>query len=121
MDVITKAIVVLDSPHSTLLCHANIQNLHYHEQVATKAGKLCTNDEIIFLYSLQKLSQLSLVIRFRSTDGFLNLTINHEFVAFAEFVDFKTLVLYCLSVAADSNVTVNHNYSFVKFKIINKR
>ena len=96
-----------------LLGHANIQNLHYHEQVAAKPGKFCTNDEIVFLYSLQKFSQLSLVVCFRSTDGFLYPTINHKFVAFAEFVNFKTLVLYCLFVAADSNVTVNHNCLFV--------
>ena len=30
------------------LGHANVQDFHNHEQVATKAGKLSTNDEIIF-------------------------------------------------------------------------
>lgn len=37
LDVVAKAIAVFDGPHTTLLGHADVEDLHDHKQVAAKA------------------------------------------------------------------------------------
>lgn len=36
-DVVAEAIAVFDGPHTTLLGHADVEDLHDHKQVAAKA------------------------------------------------------------------------------------
>lgn len=37
LDVVAEAIAVFDGPHTTLLGHADVEDLHDHKQVAAKA------------------------------------------------------------------------------------
>ena len=37
LNVVAKSIAVFDGPHTTLLGHADVENLHDHKQVAAKA------------------------------------------------------------------------------------
>lgn len=110
LDVITKAVVVFDGPYTALLRHANIQDFHNHEEISAETGQLAANDDVVFVYFLQQEAQLTLGVVFCAADGLLYPVVDDDILSFTEVVDFETLVLYCLFVAAYSDITVNHNF-----------
>lgn len=107
LDVITKAVVVLDSPHTAFLCHADVQNLHNHKEIPTQPRQLATNDDVVLVHLLQEVSELPLGIVLRTADSLLYPVFNLQFVILTELVNLKTLVLHRLLVATHSNVPVD--------------
>ena len=108
LNVVAEAVVVLNRPHAALLRHADIQDLHNHKEVPAKARKFAADNDVVLVNALQEYAQLPLRVILRAADGLLNPVVNHEVMLFAKLVNLKTLVLNCLFVAADANVTVNH-------------
>ena len=49
LDVVAEAIAVFDGPHTTLLGHADVEDLHDHKQVAAKARQLTTDNDVSFM------------------------------------------------------------------------
>lgn len=62
--------------------------------------------------SPSRFPQFPLVVSFCAADGLLDPSVNGKPAALAELANLKTLVLYCLFVAGDSDVAVNHNCLF---------
>jgi len=80
----------------------------YHGEVAAETRQLGADDEVTLLDALEQLAQLPFVVRLRAADGLLNPSVDAQMFTLAELVDFKSLVLHCLLVAAHSDVSVNH-------------
>lgn len=60
LDVVAQAVVVLDGPHAALARHAQVQNLHYHKQVAPKARQFGANDEVAAPHPVEQFAQFTL-------------------------------------------------------------
>ena len=86
-----------------------IENLHNHKQVPPKTGKFRIDNQIIFLHSSKKHSQLSLDVSLCATDCLLNSAVNGNIILLTEIVNLEPLIPNSLLVAANSKVTVNHN------------
>ena len=108
LNVLPKPLIVLYGPDTTLLCHADIENLHNHKQVTPQPGQLGTDNQIVFLHPVQEFSQFPLAVTLRTADGLLNPSVNAHRLTGTEIIDFKPLIFDSLFVAADSDVTVNH-------------
>lgn len=50
LDVVAEAIVVLDSPDTAFLGHADIQYLHDHKEISAQTGQLTADDDVVFLH-----------------------------------------------------------------------
>ena len=109
-------LVVLDGPYLALFGHADVEYLHYHEEVAAEARQFCADDKVVLLYFVKQLAQLALVIRLGPADGFLDPSVDVHILAPAEPVDLEALVLHCLFVAADPDVSVCH--SVIRFHFV---
>ncbi len=107
-NVVSKAIVVLYAPHVAALSHADAENFHYHEEISAESGQFCTDYNVSFMDTFEQFAKLTFAVSSCSADGFLNPSINHEFFASTETVDFESLVFDGLLVAADPNVTIYH-------------
>ena len=119
LDVFAKTVVILDSPDSALFRHADVENLHNHKQIASQARQFGANNEVIPMDAVQQLPKFPLIVILCPADCLLNPPLNGHSVPVAEVVDFEPLVLDSLFVAADSDVTVNHNrIHYIVFQII---
>lgn len=108
LDILPKPIVVFYRPDLALFCHADVKDLHNHEEIPAQPRKLRTNDKVVFLDSPEQFPQLAFIVVFRTTDGFFNPSIDLESVLGAEVINLEPLVLYSLFVTADSDISVNH-------------
>lgn len=118
LNVLSKSVIVLDGPDPALLCHADIENLHYHKQVTPQSGQLGTDNQIIFLHPVQEFSQFPLAVTLRTADGLLNPSVNAHRLTGTEIIDFKPLIFNSLFVAADSDITVNHTVTVLLYLFI---
>ena len=84
LDVIAEAVVVLNGPHAALLGHADVEDLHHHEEVAAEAGELRAYDEVVGCYVVEELAELALGVAFGAADGFFNPSIDGEVLRLAE-------------------------------------
>ncbi len=109
LDVLSQPVVVLDGPDAAPFSHADIQDFHDHEKIPAEAGNLTADDYVVLADPAEKPAELPLGVTFGAADGFLNPVIDFQILPPAEIVNLKTLVLNRLSVAADANVTVDHN------------
>ena len=108
-DVITEPVVVLDCPDTTAASHADIENLHDHEQVTAESGKFGTNNEIAAPYFAEKLSKTPDGPVFGPADGLLYPAVDGDVMQSAELENLEALILYSLLVTAHSDVSVIHN------------
>ena len=111
LDVVTQTVVVFDSPHLCLLGHADVEYLHYHEEVAAEARQLGADYEVVLSDALEQRAELPLGVCFCARDSFLDPAVDADVLAAAEVVDFKALVLDGLLVGADPDISVNHVFS----------
>lgn len=111
LDVVAEAVVVFDSPDFCLLGHADVEYLHYHEEVATESRQFSADDEVILFDALEQRAELPLGVCLCAGDSFLDPAVYGDVLAAAEVVDFKALVLYGLLVGADPDISVNHVFS----------
>ena len=79
-----------------------------NEQVAPEPGKFRAYNQVVFLYGLEQVAKLALVIVLCAADCLFNPSVNREVLPFAERVDFKTLVFHRLPVRGHSNIAVSH-------------
>ena len=100
-DIITKPVVVLNRPDTTAASHADIENLHDHEQVTAETRKLGTDDEITASYLFEKLAE--------APDGPILGAVYGDALSFTEPENLETLILDSLLVAAYSDVSIIHN------------
>ena len=108
LDVLSQPIIVFDGPDSAFLCHTDIQDLHNHKQIAPKAREFGTNDKIILSYSIKEFPEFAFVVVLGAADSFFYPPVDFHGFLGAEVVDFKSLILDSLLVAADSDVPVDH-------------
>ena len=47
--IVAETVIVFNRPNAAVAVHAEIKNLHNHEQIASKAAQLGANDDISFL------------------------------------------------------------------------
>lgn len=108
-DVVAEPVVVLDGPDTAAARHADIENLHDHEQVAPETRQLGTYDEVAAADSAEKFSQSPDRPVFGSAYGLLDPAVDGDVLPVAELANFKSLVLNSLLVAAHSDVSEIHN------------
>lgn len=108
-DVVAEPVVVLDGPDTAAARHADIENLHDHEQVAPETRQLGTYDEVAAADSAEKFSQSPDRPVLGATDGLLYPAVDGNALPVAELEDLKSLILNCLLVAAHSDVSEIHN------------
>lgn len=108
-DIITKPVVVLDCPDTTASSHADIENLHDHEQVTTESGKFGTDNKITAPHLFKKLPKTPDGPVFGPADGLLYPAVDSYDMPFAELENLEALILYSLLVTAHSDVSVIHN------------
>ena len=72
LNIVAEAVIVLDSPDAALLCHADVEYLHYHKEISSETGELGANYQIALLHLFEKLSQLPFVIGFCTADSLLD-------------------------------------------------
>ena len=108
-DIITKPVVVLNRPDTTAASHADIENLHDHEQVTAESGKFGTNNEIAAPYFAEKLSKTPDGPVLGSAYRLLYPAVDGDVMQTAELENLEALILYSLLVTAHSDVSVIHN------------
>jgi len=108
LDIIAQAIAVFDGPHTALLGHADVQDLHDHKEISAQSRELTTDDNIILMDLAQQSAKLSFVVASCTTDSFFYPVVNSQVLSLAELVDFEPLVFNGLFITTHSNVTVNH-------------
>ena len=108
-DVITEPVVVLDCPDTTAPSHADIENLHDHEQVTTESGKFGTDNKITAPHLFKKFPKTPDGPVFGPADGLLYPTVYGDVMQSAELENLEALILYSLLVTAHSDVSVIHN------------
>ena len=108
-DVITEPVVVLDCPDTTASSHADIENLHDHEQVTTESGKFGTDNKITAPHLFKKLPKTPDGPVFGPADGLLYPAVDGDVMQTAELENLEALILYSLLVTAHSDVSVIHN------------
>ena len=108
-DVITKPVVVLNRPDTPAASHADIENLHDHEQVTAESGKFGTNNEIAAPYFAEKFPKTPDGPIFGPADGLLYPAVDGDVMQTAELENLETLILDSLLVTAHSDVSVIHN------------
>ena len=108
-DVITEPVVVLDCPDTTATSHADIENLHDHEQVTTESGKFGTDNKITAPHLFKKLPKTPDGPIFGPADGLLYPAVDGDVMQTAELENLEALILYSLLVTAHSDVSVIHN------------
>lgn len=113
MDVFTKAVVVLDCPDATFLCHADVEDFHDHEQVASETGEFGADDEVVLLDFGEQSAEGAFVVVLGAADCLFYPTVDREVLRLAEPIDLEALVLDSLLVAAHANVAVGHVVSNV--------
>ena len=87
---------------------------HNHEERPSKPADLGADDDIIFPDSFQQFAQTALVDFFGSAGRLAYPFIHLQAVVTAEPLNFKSLVLYRLTVGADPDVSVDHKRYYVK-------
>ena len=110
-DIITKPVVVLNRPDTTAASHADIENLHDHEQVAPETRQLGTYDEVAAADSAEKFPQSPDRPVLGAADGLLYPAVDGNALPVTELEDLKSLILNCLLVAAHSDVSIIHSTS----------
>ena len=108
-DIITKPVVVLNRPDTTAASHADIENLHDHEQVTAESGKFGTNNEIAAPHLFKKFPKTPDRPVFGPADGLLYPAVDGDVMQTAELENLEALILYSLLVTAHSDVSVIHN------------
>ena len=108
LDVLAQPIVVFDRPHAALLGHAEIENLHDHEEIAPQARKFAADDGVAGRHAAQQRAECPLVVGLGAADGFLDPAVDVQRVAADEGIDLEALVLDRLFVAAHADVAVSH-------------
>lgn len=108
-DIITKPVVVLNRPDTTAASHADIENLHDHEQVTAESGKFGTNNEIAAPYFAEKLSKTPDGPVLGSAYRLLYPAVYGDIMQTAELENLETLILDSLLVAAHSDVSIIHS------------
>ena len=108
-DIITKPVVVLNRPDTTAASHADIENLHDHEQVTTESGKFGTDNKITAPHLFKKLPKTPDGPVFGPADGLLYPAVDGDVMQTAELENLEALILYSLLVTAHSDVSVIHN------------
>ena len=108
-DVITEPVVVLDCPDTTASSHADIENLHDHEQVTTESGKFGTDNKITAPHLFKKFPKTPDRPVFGPADGLLYPAVDGDVMQTAELENLEALILYSLLVTAHSDVSVIHN------------
>ena len=108
-DVITEPVVVLDCPDTTASSHADIENLHDHEQVTTESGKFGTDNKITAPHLFKKFPKTPDRPVFGPADGLFYPAVDSYAMPFAELENLEALILYSLLVTAHPDVSVIHN------------
>ena len=108
LNVVAQPIVVFDRPHAALLGHAEIENLHDHEEIAPQARKFAADDGVAGRHAAQQRAECPLVVGLGAADGFLDPAVDVQRVAADEGIDLEALVLDRLFVAAHADVAVSH-------------
>ena len=108
-DVIAETVVVFDRPDAAATHHADIENLHDHEQVTAESGKFGTNNEIAAPYFAEKLSKTPDGPVLGSAYRLLYPAVDGDVMQTAELENLEALILYSLLVTAHSDVSVIHN------------
>lgn len=108
-DIITKPVVVLNRPDTTAASHADIENLHDHEQVTAETRKLGTDDEITASYLFEKLAEAPDGPILGAAYGLLDPAVYGDALSFTKPENLETLILDSLLVAAYSDVSIIHN------------
>lgn len=107
-NVVSKTVVVFDTPDVAALGHAYSKDFHDHEEVSAKPGELCTDNNISFTDTLEKFSELAFTVCLCSADGLFYPAVDGKLFPDAECADFKPLILNSLFVAADPDVAIYH-------------
>ncbi len=107
-NVVSKAVVVFDAPNVAALSHADAENFHYHEEISAESGQFCTDNNVSFVDTLEKFSELAFTVCLCSADGLFYPAVDGKLFSDAECADFKPLILNSLFVAADPDVTIYH-------------
>ena len=114
--VVAEAVVVLDRPDLGPDFHAAVEDGHYHEEGAAKTAYLGTDDDVVLANTLEQLAETALAYILCAADSLAYPFVNLQAVGLAELVYLETLVLDCLPVRADTDITVYHTYCFLDFR-----
>ncbi len=108
-DVIAETVVVLDRPDAAATHHADIENLHDHEQVTAETRKLRTDDEIAASHLFEKLAEAPDGPILGAAYCLLDPAVYGDALSSTEPENLETLILDSLLVAAYSDVSIIHN------------
>ncbi len=115
LNIIAETVIVFDCPDLAFFAHTYIEYLHNHKQITPQSGELRADDEIILPHTPEQRSQLPLAVGFGSADGLLDPPIDGQVLRLTEVIDFKSLILNSLFVAADPDVTIIHIMPFKSY------
>lgn len=108
-NVIAEPVVVLDCPDTAAASHADIENLHDHEQVTAESGKFGADNEVAAPHLFKQLSETPGRPVFGPADGLFDPAVDSYAMPFAELENLEALILHSLLVAAHPDVSVIHN------------
>lgn len=110
--VVAEAVVVFNSPDSALAGHAEVEDLHNHEEAAAEARELGTDDDIVLVDLAKQATEQTFCVVLGAADSLLDPVVDMDGVFLAEAVDLEALVLDGLMVCRDADVAVNHRCFF---------
>jgi hypothetical protein len=114
LNVFAEPVSVFDSPNLAAFVHADVQDVHDHEEASAQAGQFRTDDKVVFLYFLKQIAEFAFVVILCAADGFLDPAMDLNVLPFAVFLDFEALVFNSLMVAAHPDITVVHSIIVVR-------
>lgn len=109
LNVITQSVAVLYCPHPAIFRHADIQNLHYHEQIAPQPRQLSADYDVASRHVVYQRPQPSLVISLNPAYRLLYPSVNGQPLALGEPQHLIPLIFHGLFVTAYSYVPVYHS------------
>ena len=62
LDIITKAISVLDGPHTAPFFHTQVEDVHNHKHRPSQSGKFRADDKITIIDATEKLAECPLTV-----------------------------------------------------------
>ena len=98
LDVFSQPVAVLDGPHLAFLVHANVENLHDHEEASAKARKFGADYKIVLLDHPEQFPKRAFVKTLCPADCFFYPAVNADAPVPAEFLNLKPLVFHRLPV-----------------------
>ena len=109
LNVVAQSVVVFDGPNAALFVHADIQNVHNHEEVAAESREFGADDDVVAMYASEQSPENAFVVGFCAADGFFYPVVDGQVVLLAETGDFEALVFDGLAVGGNSDVSVGHS------------